>query len=57
MSFKRHDQPFDVIVDAGEIHIEGPDGVAIAMTPQAAAETAKRLVASSKDATEPPAVS
>lgn len=32
-----------VTAEEGEVHIDGPDGVAISLTPDAADETARRL--------------
>jgi hypothetical protein len=43
MTMKPHDRPSDVTVEQGEIHIDGPDGVAVSMTPHAAEETSHRL--------------
>jgi hypothetical protein len=37
-------QPSDVIAEEGNIIIEGPDGVAVTMSPDAAEETARRLL-------------
>lgn len=39
-----HGQPSDVIAEEGNIIIEGPDGVAVTMSPDAAEETARRLL-------------
>lgn len=36
-------QPFDVKVVEGEVVITGPDGVALSMTPDAAAQSGRRL--------------
>jgi len=38
-------QASQVVADAGNIIIDGPDGVAITMSPDAAEETARRLMA------------
>jgi hypothetical protein len=46
---KAHDTPSDVTADDGEVHIDGPGGVTVSMTPDAAAETSDRLLA---DATQ-----
>lgn len=40
-----YDQPSIVVAEQGMIIIEGPAGAAITMSPQAAAETARRLIA------------
>ena len=37
-------QASDVIAEEGNIIIEGPDGVAVTMSPDAAEETARRLL-------------
>lgn len=41
---KVHDTPSDVSAEDGEVHIDGPDGVAVSLTPEAAAETSDRLL-------------
>lgn len=40
---KSHDTPSDVDAEAGEVLVEGPDGVVISFTPDAATETGQRL--------------
>lgn len=45
-----YDQPSRVYAVRGEVVLDGPDGVGLSMTPQAAAETAKRLAAAAEDA-------
>jgi hypothetical protein len=42
---KAHIQPSHVAAECGSVIIDGPDGVAFTMSPDAAEETAKRLVA------------
>lgn len=39
-----YDEPSKVTAEQGEVHLDGPDGVAVAMTPEAAAETSDRLL-------------
>ncbi|HEY0325631.1 MAG TPA: hypothetical protein VGC46_06585 [Allosphingosinicella sp.] len=39
-----HRQASDVVAEEGNIIIEGPDGVAVTMSPDAAEETARRLL-------------
>ena len=39
-----HRQASDVVAEDGNIIIEGPDGVAVTMSPDAAEETARRLL-------------
>ena len=34
----------------GNVYLDGPDGVAIAMTPDSAEETGKRLIAAAQEA-------
>ena len=37
------DQPFEVAAEEGEVLIDGQEGVALSMTPEAAEETSNRL--------------
>ena len=39
-----HDTPSDINAEGGEVHIDGPGGTALAMTPRAALETSDRLI-------------
>lgn len=39
-----HDRPSQVAAEQGEVLVDGPGGVAMAMTPAAAEETARRLL-------------
>lgn len=39
-----HDTASDVVARSGDVHIDGPDGVAFSLTPEAAAETSDRLL-------------
>ncbi len=39
-----HREASDVVAEEGNIIIEGPDGVAVTMSPDAAEETARRLL-------------
>lgn len=39
-----HDQPSEVEAQEGEVLVNGPDGVSISLTPEAALETSDRLV-------------
>ena len=50
MSTKPHHTASDVTAEEGEVHIDGPGGLAMAMTPEAAAETADRLHIGAKEA-------
>lgn len=36
-------EPGEVTAEAGQVMLDGPDGVAVTMTPEAAVETAERL--------------
>jgi len=40
---KAHDQPSSVEAQTDGVHVDGPDGVAVTLTPRAALETAKRM--------------
>lgn len=44
MDIKAHDQPSDVSAEDGEVQLDGPDGLAVAFTPEAAEETSERLL-------------
>jgi hypothetical protein len=46
--------PGVVSVEKGEVLLDGPDGVAVAMTPEAAAETGRRLIAAAQEAANQP---
>ncbi len=47
-----HDDAGRVSVEDGQVLLDGPNGVAVAMTPQAAAETGRRLIAAATAATQ-----
>ena len=38
-----HNDPSEVTADAGNVTVDGPDGVEVVLTPQAAEETSDRL--------------
>lgn len=44
------DQPGIAIAEQGVVLLDGPNGVAIAMTPDAAASTARSLLAAAEEA-------
>ena len=44
MDEKIHDTPSDVTAESGAVILDGPDGVAVALTPEAATETSDRLL-------------
>ena len=45
-----HDDASSVSAEEGEVLVDGPDGVAVAMTPDAAEETARRLMTAAAEA-------
>lgn len=45
-----HDHPSHVTAEQGEVHLDGPDGVATSYTPDAAEETGRRLVTAASEA-------
>jgi len=40
---KLHDEPSEVQADEGEVLVDGPNGVSVSLTPEAALETSDRL--------------
>lgn len=50
MSKQTYNEASTVSAEGGEVHIDGPDGVAISFTPEAAAETSDRLLAAAAKA-------
>jgi hypothetical protein len=44
MDDKIYDQPTGVDAEDGKVVLDGPDGVAVLMTPEAAEETSERLL-------------
>ena len=47
-----HKMPSIVTAEQGEVHIDGPDGVAASLTPDAAEETGRRLLKAADAARE-----
>lgn len=45
-----HGQPSEVVAEQGDVIVEGPDGVAITLTPDAAEETGRRMMAAADEA-------
>ena len=45
-----HSEPSDVNAEQGNVIVEGPDGVAVTLTPDAAEETARRLISAASEA-------
>jgi hypothetical protein len=39
-----YDEPSSVAAEQGNVIVDGPDGVAVTMTPEAARETGRRLI-------------
>ena len=44
MDSKIHSDPSEISAEEGEVIVDGPDGVAVTFTPEAAAETSERLL-------------
>jgi hypothetical protein len=44
MKNQPYDTPSDVTAEEGEVIVDGPDGVAVSLTPDAALETSDRLM-------------
>ena len=51
MDDKVHDTPSEVDAEQGVVIVEGPDGVAVSLTPDAAVETSDRLLLGGMKAT------
>jgi hypothetical protein len=45
-----YDEPSEVVAEAGVVVVDGPDGVAVTLTPQSASETGRRLQARADEA-------
>ena len=45
-----HNQPSEVVAEAGLVLVDGPGSAAISMSPDAAEETARRLIAAAAEA-------
>lgn len=39
-----HSEPSEVNAEQGQVIVEGPDGVAVTLTPDAAEETGRRMI-------------
>ena len=52
MDGKVHDEPSSVASEEGNVIVDGPDAVAVTMTPEAAKETGHRLIIHAGDAAE-----
>ena len=49
-SLNAHSEPSNVVAEQGDVLVEGPDGVAVTLTPDAAEETAQRLIRAASEA-------
>lgn len=49
-SVHSHPQPSEVVAEMGEVLVEGPNGVAVSLTPDAAEETGRRMMKAAADA-------
>ena len=49
-SITSHSEPSDVNAEQGQVLVEGPDGVAVTLTPDAAEETGRRLISAASEA-------
>lgn len=47
---KAYDNPTETSAVDGEVTLDGPDGVGLSMTPEAAEETARRLTKAAREA-------
>jgi len=50
MDSKTHNEPSAVEAEGDEVIVDGPDGVAVTLTPEAAEETGHRLVERASEA-------
>lgn len=50
MDGKIHDEPSSVAAEEDQVIVDGPDAVAVTLTPEAAEETGHRLIAKAADA-------
>ena len=53
-SLNAHSEPSNVVAEQGEVLVEGPDGVAVTLTPDAAEETGRRLIRAASEARSQP---
>lgn len=45
-----HGDPSEVTAEEGDVIVEGPNGVAVTLTPAAAEETARRMMSAASEA-------
>jgi hypothetical protein len=50
VSVESHSEPSEVNAEQGIVIVEGPDGVAVTLTPDAAEETGKRMIKAASEA-------
>ncbi|MFA6112859.1 MAG: hypothetical protein WC729_02685 [Sphingomonas sp.] len=50
MSIKVHDIPTTVTAEEGEVMLDGPDGLAVSFTPDAASKSANAMAAAANEA-------
>jgi hypothetical protein len=50
MVMRPENKPGTATAESGQVTLDGPDGVAVAMTPAAARETGRRLIAAADEA-------
>jgi hypothetical protein len=55
-SVKSYSDPSDVNIEQGQVIVEGPDGVAVTLTPDAAEETGRRMIDAASQARAHPAL-
>ena len=49
-SVTSHSEPSVVAAEEGQVIVEGPDGVAVTLTPDAAEETGRRMINAASEA-------
>ena len=49
-SVRSHSEPSVVAAEEGNVIVEGPDGVAVTLTPEAAEETGRRMISAASEA-------
>ena len=49
-SLTAHAEPSEVVAEQGLVIVEGPDGVAVTLTPDAAEETGRRMIIAASEA-------
>jgi hypothetical protein len=49
-SVRTHSEPSEVAADQGQVIVEGPNAVAVTLTPDAAEETGRRMISAASEA-------